>query len=100
VKSEYKDQAELFDILWSESRVENILRASWDEISANAVRLADDIDKTLKILSELDEVASRRKFIENLPGELLDCMIIELVREIKDSNKITSGSSNMRGEIH
>ena len=103
MESKYKRQAELFDIIWSEKRVKRLLDENWEKITGNIFRLADDINKTNEILCGLKEEEKKRKYVKTLSPQLVDCLLIKLVREmkkIKEIKEVSPGSSRFHVGIH
>jgi hypothetical protein len=80
-----KDIAELFDLLWSEKRVEKILSSNWEELLEDTLRMSKDIDESLRALLMLETTSHKKKYINCLSENLQNSLLVILAKELKNN---------------
>lgn len=78
----YKKIKDLFDLIWSEDRVELILNNDWKKLQSFAKSLKGEIDKAFEDLESLNDLEARKDYLKTLPEELKQTMLITLTRKM------------------
>lgn len=78
----YKRIKDLFDLVWSEERVEHILNKDWKKLKSNTKDLDADISFAFDSLESLPSLEAKREYVETLSEELKESMLVVLTRKI------------------
>ena len=68
----------IFNLMWSEEAVKNIMRQNWRSLISKKNACAGQINKSLEALFDLDGEKEIRKYIDGLENEYKEMLLIEL----------------------
>jgi len=83
----YKDTYELFNLLWSEERVEHILNENWDELSQGMNSFTKEIQNTFQTLKSLNTHEQKENYVSKLPKQLKNYLLVYLARDLRTINR-------------
>lgn len=85
------DLDRVFTVLYEMGKVEELLNEDWKRLYRKSLTLWPEISKAIQALNSLNSIKDIRKYLESLPSEVVDALVIEVAREMadfQDSEKI------------
>jgi hypothetical protein len=78
------DLDRVFTVLYEMGRVEPLLKRDWKQLYRQTMDRWPEVSEAIHVLNSLDGLKEMREFIETLPSEIIDALVIEVARELAD----------------
>jgi hypothetical protein len=75
--------------LWDEERVDALMQRDWRQVDMEMELMADEIEDAIQVLYQLDSPSARIYFIESLGPKVVDCLLVEFAKELKELQDTT-----------
>ena len=76
------DLDRVFTVLYEMGRIEPLLAKDWTHLYRNSINRWDEVSIAIKNLNSMSNLKEIRGFIENLPSEIIDALVVEVAREL------------------
>lgn len=79
------DLETIMQYLWSEERVDALMRRDWNQLSTQVNHYADEVNHAIRTFCGLMREERRNeilRYLDELPDDIFDCLLVELAREL------------------
>jgi hypothetical protein len=78
------DLDRMFTVLYEMGKVEPLLTRDWKKLYTESRHRWNEVSRAIKKLNALTNLRDMRLFLETLPSEILDALVVEVARELAD----------------
>ena len=78
------DLDRMFTVLFEMGKVEPLLNRDWKKLYIESRDRWSEVSHAIQKLNSLTNLRDMRLFLETLPGEILDALVVEVARELAD----------------
>ncbi len=76
------DLDRVFTVLYEMGRIEPLLKKDWTRLYRSNLSRWSEISGAIKHLNQMSNLKDMRGFIETLPSEIIDALVVEVAREL------------------
>jgi hypothetical protein len=76
------DLDRVFTVLYEMGKIEPLLKRDWKEIYIQSQARWPEISTAIRKLNDLESLREIRDFLADLPGDIIEALVVEVAREM------------------